>query len=453
MVFVILSIAVLNLGLGYVLGVWWYGSTTAHSPSIDDEPSGCKAPYEIAPPGIEADPSPAIPVVDPPADIVADFSAEAVVRHTPEIPQECSDLLDETIDSNNFVEASVHVLKLEVGRYRDQLIHVDGQVRQCRLSHEPERIVQCLATLKSANQEWLQRQAQACNHLHARKGNLTDFVELGASLEHVLMEQAAQIETTCSNIDLLDFRSDLSAGCWRLLQEIARLLDLCHGLRDRMQDSLLSIVKHEGRLATISKELQTDSLTSLVSRPGLEHVLQTWWRDDPGRKRPLSIVLGDIDGLAKVNEQQGPLCGDRLIRAMGELFGDSLRKNRGFDVSARFAGQQFVALLGDTTQRDATNAAERIRQRVVAATFEHDGARIECGLSCGVVEARYDDSSATLFKRAQQAVRQAKWAGHNQTWVYEGAEPVHVSPLPYNVAARTVVLDDVELCAVGATHS
>ena len=62
---------------------------------------------------------------------------------------------------------------------------------------------------------------------------------MGGLLEDILLDQQAQIETTCSNIDVLDFSTEVTVGCKRLIIEISKLLDMAHILRDRMQESLI----------------------------------------------------------------------------------------------------------------------------------------------------------------------------------------------------------------------
>ncbi len=131
---------------------------------------------------------------------------------------------------------AVQALRLEVGKYRDRLIELDKRVRQCLHKGESKELSKVLADLKKTNQEWLAQQADAADHLSSKTGNLGTFEKMGGMLEEILLEQTAQIETTCSNIDHLDFESDLPAGCRRLIGETRKLIDMAHSLRDRMRN-------------------------------------------------------------------------------------------------------------------------------------------------------------------------------------------------------------------------
>ncbi len=357
-----------------------------------------------------------------------------------EIPEEWLDLLEEAGagQSKSFVEASVQVLRLEVGKYRELLITVDDRVRNCLRDPDEDEVAKLLEDLRTANQDWLKRQAEAAGHLSAKKDALGGFSKMGGLLEDILLEQQAQIETTCSNIDVLDFSTNLRAGCKRLIIEICKLLDMSHILRDRMHESLMAVMAAEGRLESLDKKLQIDGLTGLSNRTGLESIFCQWWLDDPNRKRQLSLILIDIDRLGKINERYGALTGDQLIGAFGKLIDDSLRKDRGFDRVARCEGQRFALVIGDTGPQNATSCVERIRQTIEASTFEIDGQEVEVTISCGVTEVGQQDTTDSLFDRLRKAVREAKRAGRNCTFLDSGEGPRAIEPPEYKIKPQVV---------------
>ena len=438
MVLYVFIVAALNLCLGYALAVYLaprFGlvraaaatSTNAAQPSIAAAPAPHVRP-EADTPVLPASPSPTFvpPVLEP----------------TPEIPQAWLDLLDESAQSNSFVEAAVHVLKLEVGRYRDELIRIDARVRQSLAAPDAAAIDECLVELKQCNVDWLARQQEAASHLSNQQGNLGEFSSMGTSLEETLLEQTAQIETTCSNIEHLDFASDPTAGCQRLIGEISKLLDMAHNLRDRMHESLLAIVLHDKRLDTLDKRLQVDGLTGLYNRSGMEVVFHEWWLDDPSRIRLASVAMLDLDRFGRLNELHGVTVGDRVLRGFAELLQDLIRKDRGFDVMCRFSGQRFVVFFGDTGPRAANSEIERIRQTIEATSFEYNDAEIQVTVSCGVTEVTAADSTMTLFERLRKTMREAKKAGRNGTCLDDGTGPSIVEPPTFEVKGRIVRLSD-----------
>lgn len=443
----LLVMAIGNIALGYGLAVAFSG---ARAPSFDlwwllpDRFWLPRVPQRAAarlPERIDDRPA-STPTDEPAVPAVAIVDAtEPQQRADEEIPQEWLDLLDETIECNSFVEASVQVLKLEVGRYREELLRIDEDVRACAKSGVGGGVNNCLHELRDCNEAWLARQAEATKHLSSRQGGLGDFSDMGSALEDILLEQTAQIETTCSNIEHLDFVSDLADGCRRLSGEISKLVDMAHSLRDRMHESLLSIMRHEKRIDSIDKRLQLDGLTGLYNLTGIEKVFDEWWRDDPNRIRQVSVAEIDIDQVGRFNRTHGAHAGDRLIQAVGGLVDQLVRKDRGFDVASRVSGQRFLAFFGDTGPRAATSAVERIRQTIAATTFECDSDELEITVSCGVAEVGTKEGTASLMKRLGKCIRSAKGAGRNTTFLDEGAGPAAVEPPVYEVKGRVVSLD------------
>jgi diguanylate cyclase (GGDEF)-like protein len=376
-----------------------------------------------------------------PAEATSIESPPAAPPAPDDIPAEWHELLDKELGTNSFVEASIQVLRLEVGKYRELLVSIDQRVRQMVTTPDLEALQHCLLDLREANRQWLQKQNEATNHLQARKGKLGDYAQLGNQLEEVLLAQAAQIETSCTNIELLDLAADVAAGSRRMISETAKLLDQCHALRDAMHESMVAILSQERRLSTIDRKLQIDALTGLCNRSGFERALQQWWFDDPSRKRLASIGLIDLDRLGRCNEGHGPIVGDHLLRATARLLTNLLRQNRGHDLAFRFAGQQFIAFLGDTGPHSATSCLERIRQTIQSSKFLLHESELPVTVTCGVTEILADDSSRTLLERAQKTLRAAKKAGRNQTYLHDGTEPQPVKPPEYQVLPRTVRLD------------
>ena len=325
-----------------------------------------------------------------------------------------------------------------MGRYRDSLIGIDRRVRRCRENPDLELIKALLIELKEVNEEWLDQQSDASEHLSSRSGGMGSLESMRSSLENVLMDQAAQIETTCNNIELMDFETDIPAGCTRLVTEIRKLIDLAHSLRDSMHDSLLAIVKTGDRLGALDRQLQIDSLTGIHNRTGLEKVFYDLWQEDPNRIRQISCGMIDLDRYGRLLEEHGAIGTDRLLRAFSALLSDLMREDRGFDVAARFDGQRFFTYFSDTGPQNATSAMERIRQTIEATTFDLDGADIDLTVSCGVTEVQANDTTEMLYERLLATVREVKKQGRNRTFLDEGDGPEEVHPPEYEVSAKII---------------
>ena len=140
-------------------------------------------------------------------------------------------------------------------------------------------------------------------------------------------------------------------------------------------------------------------------------------------KRPLSLVILDIDYFKAINDQHGHWAGDQVLRAAALRLQSNLRQS---DILARYGGEEFVILMPETAQSQAWNGAERLRNVLsVSHIFEGDD-EILVTASVGVTSwtpARQDrlPQMDELFKQADRALYQAKQAGRNQTIAYSSS--------------------------------
>lgn len=155
-----------------------------------------------------------------------------------------------------------------------------------------------------------------------------------------------------------------------------------------------------------------DSLTNCVSR---DHGLETLDREMERARRskqPLSILMVDIDQFKLINDGLGHLRGDELLREVGTLLTQVLRRT---DVKCRYGGDEFLIILLDTSVAGAQQAAESLRRKIAALPFVVDGKTLVVTASVGIAEASPSENGATgLIGRADHALYQAKREGRNR---------------------------------------
>ncbi|WP_292461741.1 PleD family two-component system response regulator, partial [Mesorhizobium sp.] len=178
--------------------------------------------------------------------------------------------------------------------------------------------------------------------------------------------------------------------------------------RKRYNDQLRASVTQTIEMAV------TDALTGLHNRRYLDSHLETLFDRAVARRRPLSVMITDLDRFKSINDAHGHDGGDDVLRE----FARRLRKNvRGIDLACRFGGEEFVVVMPDTDGPIAEKVAERIRAEIAQAPFAigGDGKTIEVTVSVGVSSVlRGADTVAALMKRADLALYEAKSGGRNR---------------------------------------
>jgi diguanylate cyclase (GGDEF)-like protein len=362
-----------------------------------------------------------------------------------ELPKRWVELLGaEGLVPGSFLEASAHVMRLELSPYREQLITAENRVRACIAAADAAALRTLCDDLAEFNRQWLAEQTQAAGVLKQRSGSHGEHERAASELERVLHDQAASIQECDRTIAALHCRTELDGGCKLIFERLALLVDQTHALRDRLNDLLATLLRTAGGLGAVTSVLQHDHATGLPNRIGLELVFHDWWRDDPQRQRQLSVALIDADRFARINQRLGTRVGDHTIAALSRLLNELFRRERGTDRLVRLSGQSLLVFLGDTGPHQALTAVERIRQTIEATTWDDHGSEFDLTISSGVSEVRKDDKLDDILGRLTETLKFAKLAGRNRAAIDEGDGPRLLDPPQFNVKGRVVSVGEAE---------
>ena len=122
--------------------------------------------------------------------------------------------------------------------------------------------------------------------------------------------------------------------------------------------------------------------------------------------------MADIDHFKEVNDNNGHLAGDHILKVVAQLLKDFLRIT---DTVARYGGDEFVIILPETSLNDALTVTERIRKAVDSTDFRYENRIISVSLSFGIssLNSSRKASKTDFIKEADDALYQAKKAGRN----------------------------------------
>jgi diguanylate cyclase (GGDEF)-like protein len=129
-------------------------------------------------------------------------------------------------------------------------------------------------------------------------------------------------------------------------------------------------------------------------------------------RRPLSLVMFDLDHFKKINDTYGHLAGDYVLKQLASAVKQKIRRE---DLFARYGGEEFAIVLPEIDRENALTFAEKIRQLVHAQDFRFESTTIEVTVSMGV--STVDDEMRdmeSLIKRADELLYEAKTNGRNQ---------------------------------------
>jgi diguanylate cyclase (GGDEF)-like protein len=158
-----------------------------------------------------------------------------------------------------------------------------------------------------------------------------------------------------------------------------------------------------------------DPLTGIANRRAFLQDAALLAKRHSGNPRPTAVLLIDLDHFKSINDRFGHALGDRVL----EIFTDAARQSiRSSDLIGRLGGEEFAAVLYDTSRDKAVAAAERIRESFAQISQEVDGRPVCASVSIGIVhcqEAVLDVPE--LLAQADQALYLAKERGRNRVEV------------------------------------
>lgn len=155
-----------------------------------------------------------------------------------------------------------------------------------------------------------------------------------------------------------------------------------------------------------------DGLTEAHNKRYLLEFLDRELARSMRHRRPLAVVIFDVDHFKRINDDFGHLIGDFALR---ELIGRIRREIRRDELLARYGGEEFVAVLPETTVDSAVQFAERIRKLVSQSPMHIEGLHIQLTISLGVAATKGDEklTSLELLQQADQNLLRAKRLGRN----------------------------------------
>lgn len=185
---------------------------------------------------------------------------------------------------------------------------------------------------------------------------------------------------------------------------------------ERIAKMRTELHKLNDKLTTLS---QRDSLTHLYNRRTFEEKSNEAWKHAARTKKPLSILLFDVDFFKRYNDTYGHLAGDDCLKQVALTIEECFQ--RPGDVVARYGGEEFIVLLPNTDIDGATHLAELLRCAIENLQIEHrQSPDYQCvTMSIGGCTLKYTTGASLeqLIDLADKALYESKENGRNRAHI------------------------------------
>lgn len=192
--------------------------------------------------------------------------------------------------------------------------------------------------------------------------------------------------------------------------------DKVRGLKKGVHDYITKPINHRELLARIEAVLKIskyyneislkDELTGLYNYNFFERHFTHMFNVAKRYKRVFSLLIVDIDDFKKINDRYGHLCGNYVLRKVGEKLKGSLRET---DILARYGGDEFALILPETDHRQAAEVLKKLGKKVRKNHITYQGHHLEVTVSFGL--SSFSEETKTredFFNRADREMYKDK---------------------------------------------
>jgi diguanylate cyclase (GGDEF)-like protein/PAS domain S-box-containing protein len=220
-----------------------------------------------------------------------------------------------------------------------------------------------------------------------------------------------------------DYRALTKDGGYVWIRDVVHVVRKENGEVDSLVGFMFDISerkKTEEELIRLQLELErlslTDGLTGISNRRMFDQRLETEWNDARRSRKPLSLIILDIDYFKQYNDFYGHVGGDECLRSLAGVLKTVARRPR--DVVARFGGEEFTLLLPETDEVMARKLAQECAQGIAGLQIPHKNSSASPFLTASIgVETTIPDGAATPREFVEEVDRMlyaAKRNGRNR---------------------------------------
>lgn len=202
---------------------------------------------------------------------------------------------------------------------------------------------------------------------------------------------------------------------WRLISRNLFMLITAYGI------SLIitEVKKYDEMHKREFKLARTDKLTGLANRHYFDQKLEEEALYADYARKPLNILMFDIDNFKKFNDTYGHIWGDKLLSMFGDIVMQNIRKT---DIPVRYGGEEFIVIIGDLDMATVKGIGDRIRSQLEKQNLKMGNEDTKCKVtvSCGIAQyPTHAKDIKEVVNYADKALYYAKEIGKNIVVSYD----------------------------------
>jgi len=201
---------------------------------------------------------------------------------------------------------------------------------------------------------------------------------------------------------------------FRLEETVAELEEANRKLKEYSEHLKDMVAKRTKELEEANRKLERraniDGLTHIANRRYMDEYLQKHWNRLKREKKPLALIMADIDHFKGFNDTYGHQEGDECLKTIARILDEKTRRSD--DLAARYGGEEFAVLLPGTGIEAAMDMAEDIRREVESLKIPNEKntaspfVTISLGVTAGIPGE--NGTPDELIERADEALYVAK---------------------------------------------
>lgn len=212
----------------------------------------------------------------------------------------------------------------------------------------------------------------------------------------------------------VEYRIKCKNGCYKWYYDIGKIAQydnddkplLVAGIVFDITEKKILEMDLEYKNKILSEKALIDELTNMHNFRAIKEYLDIQINESKIKESPLSLALFDIDNFKCLNDTKGHVFGNEVLIKIANIISNNIRKN---DIAGRFGGEEFIVIFPNTTLKNASKIAERIRYSIESNSFSGSNITISGGVS------EYCDCEILEFlDYADKKLYEAKKTGKNK---------------------------------------